>query len=54
MIECVCVCERESTYLLEDLEGDGAVVVLQGRDVIVANCQLCPGIDLVAGDHMTP
>lgn len=35
--------------LSEDLEGHGAVVVLQRRDVIVANRQLCAGVDLVPG-----
>lgn len=33
----------------EDLEGHGAVVVLQGGDVIVADGQLCAGVDLVPG-----
>lgn len=35
--------------LVEDLEGHGAVVVLQGRDVIVADGQLRAGVDLVPG-----
>lgn len=35
--------------LAEDLEGHGTVVVLQGRDVIVADGQLRAGVDLVPG-----
>ena len=35
----------------EDLKGHGAVVVLQGRDVVVAHRQLRAGIDLVADTH---
>ncbi len=33
--------------LREDLEGHSTVMVLQRRDVVVANCQLRSGIDLV-------
>ena len=33
----------------EDLEGYGTVMVLQGRDVVVADRQVCPRIDLVPG-----
>lgn len=33
----------------EDLEGHGAMVVLQGRDVIIADGQLRAGVDLVPG-----
>lgn len=32
----------------QDLEGDGAVVVLQRRDVVVAHRQFCAGVDLVS------
>lgn len=41
--------EDVALRLGEDLEGHGTVVVLQGRDVIVADGQLCAGIDLVPG-----
>lgn len=34
--------------LREDLEGHGTVVVLKGRDVIVAHCELGASINLVA------
>lgn len=33
-------------HLLQDLEGDGAVVVLQGRDVVVAQSQFGPSVYL--------
>lgn len=33
----------------EDLKGHGAVVVLQGRDVVVTDGQLRAGVDLVPG-----
>lgn len=33
----------------EDLEGHGAMVVLQGRDVVIADGQLRAGVDLVPG-----
>lgn len=36
-------------YLLQYLKGHGAVVVLQRRDVVVAESQLSPGIDLKNG-----
>ena len=32
---------------LQDLKGDGAVMVLQGRDVIVAQSELRAGVDLI-------
>lgn len=35
----------------QDLEGNGAVVVLQRRDVIVAYSELCAGVDLVSRVH---
>lgn len=37
----------------KDLEGHGTVMVLQGRYVIVAHCQLCASIDLVPDRQMT-
>ena len=39
--------EDVAVGLSEDLEGHGAVVVLQGRDVVVADGELRPGVDLV-------
>lgn len=36
--------------LCQDAEGHGAVVILQGRGVVVAHGQLGAGVDLVPGD----
>lgn len=44
----VHVGEDVELWLGEDLEGHGAVVVLQRGDVVVAHGQLRPRIDLVA------
>lgn len=45
----VKVGEDVAVGLREDLEGHSTVVILQGGDVVVADCQLCSGIDLVPG-----
>lgn len=33
----------------EDLEGHCTVVVLQGRDIVIAHSQLCPSVNLIPG-----
>lgn len=43
----VKVGEDVAVGLGEDLEGDGTVMVLQRRDVIVADGQLGSGVDLI-------
>lgn len=43
----VKVGEDVAVRLREDLESHSTVVILQRRDVIITNCQLCSGIDLV-------
>ena len=37
--------------IAEDLEGDGAVMVFERRNVVIANCQLGPCVDLVTEDR---
>lgn len=39
--------EDVAVGLSKDLEGHSAVVVFQGGDVVVADSQLCPGVDLI-------
>lgn len=46
----VKVGEDVAVRLREDLEGHGAVMVLQGGDVVVADRQLRSGVDLVPED----
>lgn len=41
-----CLPEYIAFVALEDAEGDRAVVVLERRDVIVAEGELGPGVDL--------
>ena len=45
---CVCVCGCVcDAHLLQQLEGNGTVVILERRDVIVADGQLRTSIDLI-------
>ncbi len=43
----VHICKYITLRQWEYLEGHSTVVILQGRDVIVAHCQLSTSIDLV-------
>lgn len=55
LFEClrIHICKDIALRKREDLEGHGAVVVLQRGYVVVAHRQLCAGIDLVPDRWMT-
>lgn len=46
------ICKDIALGERKDLEGNGTVMVLQGRYVVVAHCQLCASIDLVPDRRM--
>lgn len=39
--------ENVALWHVEDLEGHRTVVILQGGDIVIANGQLCPSVNLI-------